>query len=140
MKTTEQLSSLELMGVDPIYRVISTRFWAGFFSMPLLILIFNIVAIYGGFIVTVKWLHLDAGTFWSNMQSSVDFYEDTINGIIKSIVFGFMIMWISLYQGLNSRPTAEGISYATTRTVVLSSLTILFFDFILTAIMFGGLS
>ena len=90
--------------------------------------------------MTVKWLHLDAGTFWSNMQSSVDFYEDTINGIIKSIVFGFMIMWISLYQGLNSRPTAEGISYATTRTVVLSSLTILFFDFILTAIMFGGLS
>lgn len=140
MKTTEQLTSLELMGIDPVYRVISTRFWAGFFSMPILILIFNVVAIFGGYVVTVKWLHLDSGTFWSNMQSSVDFYNDTFNGIIKSIVFGFMVMWVSLYQGINARPTAEGISYATTRTVVLSSLTILFLDFILTAIMFGGLS
>lgn len=139
MKATEQLSSLQIMGVDPLSRIISPRFWAGFYSLPLLTLIFNVVAIWGGFLVAVKWLDLDAGTFWSNMRQAVDFGEDILNGIIKSVVFGFIVTWIALYEGLQAQPSSEGISLATTRTVVYSSLFILALDFILTALMFGGL-
>jgi phospholipid/cholesterol/gamma-HCH transport system permease protein len=139
MKATEQLSSLQLMGVDPLKRIISPRFWAGFYSLPLLTVIFNVVAIWGGFLVAVKWLDLDAGTFWANMRQAVDFNADILNGIIKSIVFAFFTTWIALYQGLEAKPTSEGISLATTRTVVYSSLFILALDFILTALMFGTL-
>lgn len=140
MKTTEQLSSMEMMGVDPLRRVISPRFWAGQISMPLLALIFTAVAIYGGYVVGVKWLGVDGGAFWANMQTSVDFYEDVVNGIIKSVVFGTVITWIAVYQGFECPPTSEGISRATTRTVVYSSLAILGLDFFLTAVMFGGLN
>lgn len=140
MKATEQLSSLQMIGVDPIHRIVAPRFWAGFFSLPLLVLIFNVVAIWGGYLVAVEWLDLDSGTFWSNMRSAVEFSDDILNGIIKSIVFGFMITWVSLYQGLQAAPTSEGISLATTKTVVYSSLLILALDFMLTALMFGGLA
>jgi len=140
MKATEQLSSLQLIGVDPIHRILTPRFWAGFYSLPLLTLIFNVVAIWGGYLVAVEWLYLDAGTFWSNMRNAVEFQEDVVNGIIKSVVFGFVITWVALYQGLQSQPTSEGISMATTRTVVYSSLLILALDFVLTALMFGGLA
>lgn len=140
MKATEQLSSLQMMGVDPIHRVVTPRFWAGFYSLPLLTLIFNVVAIWGGFLVAVEWLGLDAGTFWSNMRANVDFNEDIINGIIKSIAFGFVVTWTALYQGLQAVPSSEGISLATTRTVVFSSLLILALDFVFTALMFGGLA
>lgn len=140
MKATEQLSSLQMMGVDPIHRVVTPRFWAGFYSLPLLTLIFNIVAIWGGYLVAVEWLGLDAGSFWSNMRASVDFSEDIVNGIMKSIVFGFIVTWTALYQGLQAVPTSEGISLATTRTVVFSSLLILALDFVFTALMFGGLA
>lgn len=138
MKATEQLSSLQMMGVDPLNRIISPRFWAGFYSLPLLILIFNVVAIWGGYLVAVEWLGLDAGAFWSNMRANVDFNEDIVNGIIKSVAFGFVVTWIALYQGLQSIPSSEGISLATTRTVVFSSLIILALDFVFTALMFGG--
>lgn len=139
MKATEQLSSMEMMGVDPLRRVISPRFWAGQISMPLLALIFSAVAIYGGYMVGVKWLGVDDGAYWANMQASVDFYEDVVNGIIKSIVFGTVVTWIAVFQGFECPPTSEGIGRATTRTVVYSSLAILGLDFFLTAVMFGGL-
>jgi phospholipid/cholesterol/gamma-HCH transport system permease protein len=138
MKTTEQLSSLEMMGVDPLWRIISPRFWAGFIALPILTAIFNLVAIYGGYLVGVKWLGVDAGAFFNNMQSSVDFHEDIINGLIKSLVFGAVITWIAVFQGYDCTPTAEGISRSTTRTVVYASLSILGLDFVLTAMMMGG--
>lgn len=139
MKATEQLDSLEMMGVDPLWRVISPRFWAGQIAMPLLALIFSAVAIGGGYMVSVEWLGVDGGAFWSNMQASVNFYDDVVNGIIKTIFFGFIVVWIALYQGYSCIPTAEGIGYATTRTVVYSSLAVLGADFMLTAVMFGDL-
>lgn len=138
MSATEQLASMEIMAVDPLWRVISPRFWAGFISMPILTVIFNIVAIYGGFLVGVEWLGIDGGSFWSNMQAAVDFRLDVLNGIIKSLVFGFIVTWIAVYQGFYCEPTPPGISRATTRTVVYSSLAVLGFDFILTAIMLEG--
>jgi len=138
MKATEQLSSMEMMAVDPLARVISPRFWAGFISMPILSMVFSMVAIYGGYLVAVQWLGLDNGSFWANMQSAVDWKIDTLNGIIKSIVFGFVITWISVFQGYECVPTSSGISRATTKTVVFSSLIILGLDFVLTAMMLGG--
>lgn len=139
MKATEQLSSMEMIGVDPLKRVVAPRFWAGQISLPLLALIFSAVAIYGGFMVGVLWLGVDVGAFWANMQSAVDFSEDVLNGVIKSIVFGTVVTWIALYQGYACIPTSEGVSRSTTRTVVYSSLAILGLDFFLTAVMFGGL-
>lgn len=138
MKATEQLSSMEMMAVDPLRQVISPRLWAGFISMPLLTLIFNMTAIYGAYLVGVKWLGLDSGIFWSNMQNAVNFHADVLNGLIKSIVFGFAITWISLHQGYDANPTSAGIANATTRTVVFSSLAVLGLDFVLTAMMIGG--
>lgn len=138
MKATEQLSSMEMLGVDPLRRIVAPRFWAGQISMPILALIFSAVAIYGGQMVGVKWLGVDDGAFWANMQASVDFYEDVLNGVIKSIVFGTVVSWIAVYQGYVCPPSSEGISQATTRTVVFSSLAILGLDFLLTAMMFGG--
>lgn len=137
MKATEQLSSMEMMAVDPLRRVISPRFWGGFISMPLLTIIFNAMAIYGAYLVGVKWLGLDTGVFWSNMQSSVDFRYDVLNGIIKSIVFGIAVTWIAVVQGYETKPTSAGIAVATTRTVVYSSLAVLGLDFVLTAMMIG---
>lgn len=138
MKTTEQLSSMEMMGVDPLWRIIAPRFWAGFIAMPILAIIFSAIAIIGGYLVGVAWLGLDAGSFWSNMQASVDFRIDIWSGIVKSMVFGFVVTWIAVFQGYDTVPTAEGISRATTRTVVYSSLAVLGLDFILTAMMLGG--
>lgn len=138
MKATEQLSSMEMMAVDPLHRVIAPRFWAGFISMPILATIFSAIAIYGGYLVGVKWLGVDSGAFWSNMQATVDFKIDVVNGIIKSFVFGFIATWIAVFQGYNCVPTSEGISRATTRSVVYASLAVLGLDFILTALMVGG--
>lgn len=136
MKATEQLASMQMMGVDPIRRVVAPRFWAGSISMPILMLIFSAVAIIGGYWVGVVWLGVDAGAFWNNMQSSVDFREDILNGIIKSVVFGIVVTLIAVYEGYFCVPTSEGIARATTRTVVYSSLAVLGLDFFLTAIMF----
>jgi phospholipid/cholesterol/gamma-HCH transport system permease protein len=137
MKATEQLSSMEMMAVDPLRRVVSPRFWGGLISLPLLTLIFNVVAIYGAYLVGVKWLGLDSGIFWSNMQSSVVFRSDIVNGILKSIVFGIAVTWIAVFQGYRAAPTSAGIASATTRSVVYASLAILGLDFVLTAMMIG---
>ncbi|MDP3268755.1 MAG: lipid asymmetry maintenance ABC transporter permease subunit MlaE [Legionella sp.] len=138
MKATEQLSSMDMMGVDPLGRVVYPRFIAGFISLPVLALIFSAVAIYGGYFIGVHWLGVDAGSFWSNMQASVNFRLDILSGIIKSLVFAFVVTWIAVFQGFECVPTAEGISQATTKTVVYSSLAVLGLDFLLTAMMIGG--
>ena len=129
---------MEMIGVDPLRRIVAPRFWAGFISMPVLAVIFSAVGILGGMLVGVEWLSIDASSYWSNMQRSTDFMEDVVNGIIKSIVFGAVVTWIAVFQGYDCEPTSEGISEATTKTVVYGSLSVLGLDFILTAVMFGG--
>ena len=136
MKTTEQLAAMEMMAVDPLQRVVAPRLLAGIFAMPLLAAIFSVVGVYGGYFVGVGLLGVDEGSFWSQMQASVDFYEDILNGIIKSVVFGATVTWIAVFEGYDTLPTPEGISQATTRTVVNSSLAVLGLDFVLTALMF----
>ncbi|MDP0562838.1 MAG: lipid asymmetry maintenance ABC transporter permease subunit MlaE [Candidatus Endonucleobacter sp. (ex Gigantidas childressi)] len=139
MKATEQLSSLEMIGVDPVKQIIAPRFWAGVISLPILTAIFNVVGILGGAMVGVDWLGVYYGSFWSTIQDSVNLINDIGNGLIKSLVFGFVITWIAVFQGYDAIPTSEGVSMATTRTVVYSALAILGLDFILTAVMFGAL-
>lgn len=139
MKATEQLSSMEMIGVDPLKRVVSPRLWAGIFSLPMLSVIFAAVGIFGGKMVGVDFLGADEGSFWGGMQNSIQFMKDVVNGtIIKSIVFAVICTWIAVYQGYACEPTSEGIATSTTRTVVYSSLCVLGFDFVLTAVMFGG--
>jgi phospholipid/cholesterol/gamma-HCH transport system permease protein len=138
MKATEQLSAMEMMAVDPIARVVAPRFWGGVISMPLLAALFSAMGIFGGYVVGVQLIGVDAGAFWSQMQAAVDVRTDILNGVIKSLVFGFAVTWIAVFEGYDAPPTAEGVSRATTRTVVTSSLAILFLDFILTALMFTG--
>jgi phospholipid/cholesterol/gamma-HCH transport system permease protein len=137
MKATEQLSSMEMMAVDPLRRVISPRFWAGFVSLPLLTFMFSVIGIYGGKMVGVDWLGIDEGTFWTGTQASVDLYDDIAQGWIKSVIFAVVVCWVSLFNGYNCLPTAAGISKATTQTVVHSSLIVLGLDFVLTALMFN---
>jgi phospholipid/cholesterol/gamma-HCH transport system permease protein len=138
MKATEQLDAMEMMAVDPIARVVAPRFWGGVISMPLLAALFSAMGIFGGYLVGVVLIGVDAGSFWSQMQSAVDFREDIWNGVIKSFVFGVVVTWIAVFEGYDAPPTAEGVSGATTRTVVTSSLAVLGFDFVLTALMFRG--
>ena len=137
MKATEQLSGMEMMAVDPVQRVIAPRFLAAFLSMPLLAAIFSAVGVYGGHLVGVGLLGVDDGAFWAQMQDKVDYHEDILNGVIKSLVFGFVAGWIALFEGYDAVPTAEGVSRATTQTVVHSALAVLGLDFVLTALMFG---
>lgn len=137
MKATEQLSGMEMMAVDPMKRVVAPRFLAGFLSMPLLAAIFSAVGVYGGYFVGVGLLGVDDGAFWSQMQAKVDLHEDVFNGVIKSVVFGFVAAWIAVFEGYDCVPTSEGVSRATTRTVVHTALAILGLDFVLTALMFG---
>jgi phospholipid/cholesterol/gamma-HCH transport system permease protein len=139
MKATEQLSAMEMMAVDPIARVVAPRFWAGVISMPLLAALFSAMGVFGGYLVGVRLIGVDEGSFWSQMQAAVDFRQDVLNGVIKSLVFGVAVTWIAVYEGYDAPPTAEGVSGATTRTVVTSSLAILALDFVLTALMFRGL-
>ena len=137
MKATEQLSAMEMMAVDPIRRVLSPRFLAGFLSMPLLAAIFSAVGVLGGFFVGVGLLGVDDGAYWSQMQAKVDLHDDIYNGVIKSVVFGVVVTWIAVFEGYDAIPTSEGVSRATTRTVVHAALAVLGLDFILTALMFG---
>lgn len=137
MKATEQLSSLEMMAVDPLRRIIAPRFWAGVISMPILAVIFTAIGIWGGSLVGVDWKGVDSGSFWAVMQNSVH-VSDLVNGFVKSVIFALAVVWIALFNGYDCTPTSEGISQATTKTVVHASLVILGLDFILTAIMFGG--
>jgi len=138
MKATEQISAMEMMAVNPIARIVAPRFWAGVISMPLLAALFSAVGVFGGYFVGVVQIGVDEGSFWSQMQAAVDFREDILNGVIKSFVFGMAVTVIALFEGYDAPPTAEGVSGATTRTVVQSSLAILMLDFVLTAMMFGG--
>jgi phospholipid/cholesterol/gamma-HCH transport system permease protein len=139
MKTTEQLSAMEMMAVDPLARVVAPRFFGGIVSMPLLAALFSTLGIFGAYLVGVRLIGIDAGSFWGNMQAAVDFRYDIVNGIIKSVVFGIAVSLIAVFEGYHARPTAEGVSTATTRTVVASSLSILALDFVLTVFMFRGL-
>ena len=137
MKATEQLSGMEMMAVDPMKRVIAPRFLAGFLSMPLLAAIFSAVGVWGGYFVGVGLLGVDDGSYWSQMQANVDLRDDVYNGVIKSVVFGFVAAWIAVFEGYDAVPTSEGVSRATTRTVVHTALAVLGLDFVLTALMFG---
>lgn len=139
MKATEQLSGMEMMAIDPIKRIIAPRFLAGFLAMPLLAALFSSIGVLGGHMVGVGMLGIDDGSYWSQMQANLDFQDDILNGIIKSIIFGFAVSWIALFEGYDAIPTSEGVSRATTRTVVNSAFTILGLDFILTALMFGDI-
>ena len=138
MKATEQLSAMEMMAVDPVARVVAPRFWGGVISMPLLAALFSAMGIFGGYLVGVVLIGVDEGAFWSQMQAAVDVRNDILNGVIKSVVFGVAVTLIAVFEGYDAPPTAEGVSGATTRTVVTSSLAILALDFVLTALMFTG--
>lgn len=136
MKATEQIDAMTVMAVSPIKRIVSPKFIGGIFSVPLLSSIFNASGILGAHFIGVVLLNLDEGTFWSQMSESVDFREDIINGIIKSCIFGIIVTLLAIYNGFIAKPTAEGVSKATTNTVVSSALSVLALDFILTALMF----
>jgi phospholipid/cholesterol/gamma-HCH transport system permease protein len=138
MKATEQLKAMDMMAVDPIARVIAPRFWAGIFSMPLLAALFSAMGIFGGYVIGVVLIGIDSGVFWGNMQAAVDFRYDIMNGVVKSVVFGIAISIIATFEGFDCDPTAEGVSRATTRTVVSSALVVLLLDLILTAFMLRG--
>ena len=137
MKAGEQLAAMEMMAVDPVKRVLAPRFWGGVIAMPFLAAVFSAVGIIGGWLVAVPLIGIDAGSFWSQMQGGVDVWADVGNGVIKSLVFGFTVTFIALLQGYNCKPTPEGVSAATTRTVVMASLATLGLDFVLTAMMFS---
>ncbi len=138
MKATDQIAAMEMMAVDPLARVVAPRFWGGIVSMPLLAALFSMLGVLGAWLVAVRLLGLDNGAFWGNMQAAVDFREDIVNGVIKSVVFGVIVSLIAVFEGYDAQPTAEGVSSATTRTVVESALTILAADFVLTVFMFRG--
>ena len=137
MKAGEQIAAMEMMGVDPLARILAPRFIGGMFAMPLLAAVFSAAGIVGGYIVGVMMIGVDAGAFWSQMQGGVDVFKDVGNGVIKSVVFGVAVTFVALYQGWRAQPTPEGVSRATTRTVVVASLAVLGLDFVLTALMFS---
>ena len=137
MRAGEQLSAMEMMAVDPVRRILAPRFWAGVITMPLLAAVFSAVGVIGGWVVGVLMIGIDPGAFWSQMQGGVDVWKDVGNGVLKSLVFGFTVTFIALLQGFEARPTPEGVSRATTRTVVIASLAVLALDFVLTALMFS---
>ncbi|HEY3486473.1 MAG TPA: lipid asymmetry maintenance ABC transporter permease subunit MlaE [Gammaproteobacteria bacterium] len=138
MKATEQLSGMEMMAVNPYKRVFAPRFLAGFIALPLLAAIFSAVGVLGGYFVGVGLLGVDGGAYWSQMQASVDIYEDVLAGVVKTVAFGFFAVWIALYEGYDCVPTSEGVSRATTRSVVNASLVVLGLNFVLTALMIAG--
>jgi phospholipid/cholesterol/gamma-HCH transport system permease protein len=137
MKATEQLDGMEMMAVDPLRRIVAPRFVAGVIAMPLLAAMFSAVGVLGGYFVGAGLLGIDEGAFWSQMQANVDFRGDVLNGVAKSVVFGIVVTWIAVFEGYDAYPSSEGVSSATTRTVVHSSLAILGLDFVLTALMFN---
>lgn len=139
MRATDQLSAMEMMAIDPVRRVVTPRFVGGVIALPLLVLIFDLLAVLGAWLVAVEMMHMDPGVFWGQMHSSVSFQDDYVTGILKSIVFGVAVNAIAVYEGFTSVATADGVARATTRTVVISSLAVLMLDFLLTSFMFRGL-
>ncbi len=136
MKAGEQLSAMEMMAIDPVQRILAPRFWAGVLVMPILGAIFSAVGIIGGWLVGVVMIGVDSGSFWGQMRDGVDVWADVGNGFIKTVVFGVTVSFIALRQGYEAQPTPDGVAHATTRTVVMASLTVLALDFVLTALMF----
>ncbi|QBH21384.1 lipid asymmetry maintenance ABC transporter permease subunit MlaE [Alcaligenes faecalis] len=137
MKAGEQIAAMEVMAVDPLRRLLVPRFWGGIIAMPILAAVFSMVGVLGGYIVGVQMIGIDAGAFWSQMQNGVDVIDDVLNGVIKSLVFGLIVTLIALYMGWHAKATPEGVSRATTRTVVSGALAVLGTDFLLTALMFS---
>jgi phospholipid/cholesterol/gamma-HCH transport system permease protein len=137
MKAGEQLTAMEMMAVNPIQRVLAPRFWAGLIAMPVLAAVFSAIGVIGGYLVGVQLIGVDEGAFWSQMQANIDVRRDILNGVIKSFVFGMAVTFTALFQGYEAQPTPEGVSRATTRTVVIASLMVLGLDFIMTALMFN---
>ena len=137
MRAGEQITAMEMMAVDPISRILAPRFWGGVIAMPLLAAVFSAVGIFGGYVVGVLLIGVDSGAFWSQMQGGVDVWKDVGNGVIKSLVFGVAVTFIALLQGFEAQATPEGVSSATTRTVVMASLSVLALDFVLTVMMFS---
>ncbi len=137
MKATEQLSAMEMMAVNPLAWVVAPRLWAGIISVPILCAIFDLVGIFGGYLISVPVLGVDGGTFWAQMQSNVTFSGDILTGLFKALCFGVVVTWIAAWKGYTARPTAEGVGNATTLSVVTASLTVLGLDFILTALLFS---
>ncbi len=137
MKAGEQLAAMEMMAIDPRARVLAPRFIGGVISMPLLAALFSAIGILGAWVVGVLLIGIDSGNFWSLMQSRVDVWRDVGNGVAKSFAFGIVCTAVALYQGFETEATPEGVAYATTRTVVVSSLAVLGLDFILTALMYS---
>ena len=135
MKATEQLKAMDMMAVDPIARVVAPRFWAGCISMPLLAALFSASGIFGAYLIAIGLIGIDPGVFWGNMQAAVDVRYDILNGVTKSIVFGVAISVIATFEGFDAEPTAEGVSAATTRTVVTAALGVLALDLVLTGFM-----
>jgi phospholipid/cholesterol/gamma-HCH transport system permease protein len=137
MKAGEQLTAMEMMAVNPIQRVLAPRFWGGLVAMPILATAFSAIGVIGGYLVGVKLIGVDEGAFWSQMQGNIDVRRDIMNGVLKSFVFGIAVTFTALFQGYEAQPTPEGVSRATTRTVVIASLMVLGLDFIMTALMFN---
>jgi len=137
MRAGEQLSAMEMMGIDPVARILAPRFWAGIFTMPILAAVFSAMGIIGGWVVGVVMIGIDSGSFWGQMQGGVDVFKDVLNGVLKSLIFGVTVTFVALYQGFEAQPTPEGVSRATTSTVVVASLFVLGLDFMLTAFMFS---
>ena len=137
MKAGEQLTAMEMMAVNPIQRVLAPRFWAGLIAMPVLATVFSAIGIIGGYLVGVQLIGVDEGAFWSQMQGNIDVRRDIMNGVLKSFVFGVAVTFTALFQGYEAQPTPEGVSRATTRTVVIASLLVLALDFVMTALMFN---
>jgi phospholipid/cholesterol/gamma-HCH transport system permease protein len=137
MKAGEQLTAMEMMAVNPIQRVLAPRFWAGVIAMPILAIVFSGIGVIGGYLVGVQLLGLDEGAFWSQMQGNIDVRRDILNGVLKSVIFGIAVTYTALFQGYEAQPTPEGVSGATTRTVVIASLMVLGLDFVMTALMFN---
>jgi phospholipid/cholesterol/gamma-HCH transport system permease protein len=137
MKAGEQLSAMEMMAVNPVQRVLAPRFWAGVIAMPVLATVFSAIGVIGGYLVGVQLIGVDEGAFWSQMQGNIDVRRDIMNGVLKSFVFGIAVTFTALFQGYEAQPTPEGVSRATTRTVVIASLMVLGLDFVMTALMFN---
>jgi phospholipid/cholesterol/gamma-HCH transport system permease protein len=137
MKAGEQLSAMEMMAVNPVQRVLAPRFWGGVIAMPLLAVVFSAIGVIGGYLVGVQLIGVDEGAFWSQMQGNIDVRRDILNGVLKSFVFGIAVTFTALFQGYEAQPTPEGVSRATTRTVVIASLMVLGLDFVMTALMFN---
>jgi phospholipid/cholesterol/gamma-HCH transport system permease protein len=135
MRATDQLAAMEIMAVDPMQRVVLPRFLGGVIAMPLLTAIFIAIGIYGVQLVGVQLLGVDQGQFWSQMKDAVEL-EDVREGLVKGAVFGAACSLIAVFEGYNSKPTAEGVGRATTRTVVISSVVTLVLDYVLTALFF----